>query len=415
MPAPVLATDKRTVDQDGRLRVPGCRISKANVCPYFGREIPNYEGLGLDADRVYMMYRDPEELRKAAPTFEGVPLLDAHVPITADAHAPESTVGTILNPRFEYPYLVADLVVWTQDAINLITSGDQRELSCAYRYEPQMGAGMSPEGLRYDGRMIMLNGNHTALVREGRAGPDVLVADEKPAPMKSKFLEKLLALFPTPVDPVTRLALDGALSAELEAMDADLDDDKKKAACDSYAKELGKDAESLSDEEKTEAYRRAAADMSMGNPNAPNAPVGGASKPAQDSTQTLVVSVELTPEFKVALDAAIVTAKEEASRDYATKLAADAKLATDAVHALYAARDAVADKAGIVNLTEHKTAEAVYRYALDKLSVPHKDVPAEALAALYAASARAPVVVTVDATPFNARDIFPGLKLVTRG
>ncbi len=404
-----LAQDKRTIDPDGRMRVDACRISKATVNPYLGVEIPGYESLGLDPARVYMMYRDPEELRKAAPTFEGVPLLDVHIPVTADAHAPDATVGTILNPRFEYPYLVADLVVWTQDAINLVTSGEQRELSCAYRYTPVMGLGTSPEGLRYDGRMIMLNGNHTALVRKGRAGPDVLVADEKPPAMKSKFLAKLLALFPTPVDPATGLALDTALTEEIGAADADMDDVKKKAACDAYAKELGKDAESLSDEEKTEAYRRAAADGM-----APKGP-----KPGMDE---VVVKIELTPEFKIAIDAAIA----EATKEYVTKTDAD-KLALDAataaraeaaapVHALYAARDTVADKVGAVNLETHKTAEAVYRYALDKLTVPHKDVPAEALAALYTASARAPApAVTTDATPFNARDIFAGLSLISRG
>lgn len=403
MPAPVLATDKRTVDQDGRLRVPGCRISKANVCPYFGREIPNYETMGLDADRVYMMYRDPEELRKAADSFNTVPLLDTHVPVTADDHAPDSTVGVISNTRFEYPYLVGDVTVWTQDAKDLIETETQRELSSAYRYTADMVAGMSPEGVAFHGRMRQIMGNHVALVAEGRAGPDVLVADEKPKPMSK--LERILSR-------ITALVVgDSALNAELEAMDADLDDDKKKAACDSYAKELGKDAESLSDEEKTEAYRRAAADSTGGgNAAAPNAAVSGAPKPGMDEAAV-----------KLAVDAAIVTAREgyveKATADAITFDAVTAARAEAAapVHALYAARDAVADKAGIVNLTEHKTAEAVYRYALDKLSVPHKDVPAEALAALYTASARAPVVVTVDATPFNARDIFPGLKLVTRG
>jgi hypothetical protein len=407
----VLAIDKRTVDQDGRLRVPGCRISKANVCPYFGREIPNFETLGLDADRVYMMYRDPEELRKAADSFNTVPLLDTHIPVTADAHAPENTVGVVSNARFEYPYLVADLTVWTQDAKDLIETEAQRELSSAYRYTADMTRGMSPEGVAFHGIMRDIKSNHVALVAEGRAGPDVLVADEKPVVMKSKFLAKLLALFPTPVDAATGLALDGALTAELEAMDSDMDDDKKKAACDAYAKELGKDAESLSDEEKTEAYRRAAADSLPGSATAPNGPVGGAPKPSMDA----VVKIEFTPEFKIAVDAAIATAKAEGVAEIAAARDTIAQDAAKAVHALYAARDAVADKAGIVNLTEHKTAEAVYRYALDKLAVPHKDVPAEALAALYTASARAPTVVTVDATPFNARDIFPGLKLVTRG
>ncbi len=397
MTRPTYAIDKRTVDHDGRLRVPGCRISKANVCAYYGHEIPDFERLGLDAARVYMMYRDPEELRKAAATFDSIPLLDIHIPVTADSHEHEATVGTVTNTRFEYPYLVGDVTVWTQDAKDLIETEKQRELSGAYRYTADMTPGTSPEGLRFDGIMRNLMGNHLALVAQGRAGPDVLVADEKPPAMKSQFLAKLLALFPTPVDPATGLALDSAFSTEIAA-DADMDDDKKKAACDAYAKTLGKDAAALSDEEKTEAYRRAANDG-----------MAPALKPGMDEATV-----------KVTVDAAVAAAREgyvlatdaaTARTEYGVKIAADAALA---VHALYAARDAVAEKAGAVNLETLKTAEAVYRYALDKLTVPHKDVPAEALAALYTASARTPVVVTTDAAPFNARELIPGLRLISR-
>lgn len=402
-----LAQDKRSVDHDGRLRVPGCRISKANVCPYFGREIPGYESLGLDGDRVYMMYRDPEALREAASTWEGIPLLSAHVPVTADSHAPDITVGTVTNPRFEYPYLVADLVVWTDDAKELIESRAQDELSSAYRYEPVMGVGTSPEGLRYDGRMIMLKANHLALVREGRAGPDVRVADELPKSMRfNKFLTALAKMFPTPPDANGLVALDSALAEEIEAMDEMSDEDKKKA-CDSYAKELGKDAESLTDEEKAEAYKRAASD------GAGLTPRGGEMAPRGMDEAT--VNAKIADAVAKAREG-YVPAAGHVTQDTANALAADsAARARTEVHALYAARDAVAEKAGVVNLETHKTAEAVYRYALDKLSVPHKDVPAEALAALYAASVKTPAPTAQDAAPFNVRELFPYLSNVTRG
>lgn len=415
MPAPHLATDKRSVDHNGHMRVPGCRISKATVNTYYGREIPGFEALGLDATRVYLMYRDPNELRLAASTFDAVPLLDVHVPVTADSHEFESTVGVISNTRFDYPYLIGDVTVWTQDAINLITTEEQRELSSAYLYTPEMKPGLSPEGLRYDGVMRNLRGNHVALVAEGRAGPDVMVADGKPHTMKfPNFFSKLAALFPTPPDAAGLVALDGALAAELEAMDAGLSDEERKAACDALAKELSKDAESLSDEEKTEAFRRAAADKRAkdaagpGVAAAPNAPVGGAPKPSMD---------------EAAVEARVATAVAAAREGYVlatdTVLKPDAeRLATDAaaiVHALYAAREAVAERTGLVNIAEYKTAEAVYRYALDKLSVSHKDTPAVALAELYTASTRTAAVVTIDAAPFNTAEMFGGLKLISRG
>ena len=40
----------RSYDAEGRLHVHTTNISKANVCPYIGREIPNSEALGLDPD-----------------------------------------------------------------------------------------------------------------------------------------------------------------------------------------------------------------------------------------------------------------------------------------------------------------------------------------------------------------------------
>ena len=62
------AMDKsvRRIDQDGHLHVELSNISKANVCPYFGREIPDAEKYGLKPDQIYQLYRHPDALKKAA-------------------------------------------------------------------------------------------------------------------------------------------------------------------------------------------------------------------------------------------------------------------------------------------------------------------------------------------------------------
>jgi hypothetical protein len=73
----------RKVDRFGRLHVEITNISKANVCPYYGREIPNSEALGLDPDRLYLLYRDPQELERSVPTWNNVPLLDQHLSTSA--------------------------------------------------------------------------------------------------------------------------------------------------------------------------------------------------------------------------------------------------------------------------------------------------------------------------------------------
>lgn len=180
-----LALDRATVrskDADGHLRVEITPISKANVCPYYGREIPGWQALGLDAERVYNLYRDPEELAKGAKTFVGKPVLSIHKGVRADDHPREIVVGAVGdNVVFDPPYLKAPLTIWDGEAIAGIESGEQEELSSSYRYTPVMTPGNGPDGQRYDGRMTEITGNHVALVEHGRAGPDVLVQDTMPA------------------------------------------------------------------------------------------------------------------------------------------------------------------------------------------------------------------------------------------
>lgn len=182
----------RSVDADGRLHVEITPISKANVCPYLGKEIPDWQSLGLQPDKIYQLLRDPDELRKAASTFNNLPLLSQHVPVSAEDHQPDLVVGsTGTDAEFSHPYLKNSLVVWAKDAIDSITSGSQKELSSAYRYRAEMTPGQY-QGASYDGIMRGIVGNHVALVKEGRAGTDVVVGDSKPAVIAQHEKEKIL-------------------------------------------------------------------------------------------------------------------------------------------------------------------------------------------------------------------------------
>ena len=171
-----LAFDRsmREKDINGRLHVENCNISKANVCPYMGSEIPGAEALGLDPSKIYMLYRDAAELEAAAPTYERAPLMMRHVITTADNPQQFLTVGTVSNVRFRHPYLVADISIWNAEAIAAVENEAQREISCGYHYRADMTPGTSPDGIRYDGRMTSIRANHVALVEAGRAGPDSL-------------------------------------------------------------------------------------------------------------------------------------------------------------------------------------------------------------------------------------------------
>lgn len=172
------APSMRTKDVDGRLHVKDCNVSKANVCPYIGHEIPDWEQLGLERERVYYLYRDPTALAEAASTMERAPLMMRHVASTAARPQKETIVGTVSNIRWVAPYLRGDLTVWDAIAIEAVESQRQCELSPGYRYTPVMEPGVSPEGERYDGKMMgPIVFNHLALVDTGRTGPDVVVND----------------------------------------------------------------------------------------------------------------------------------------------------------------------------------------------------------------------------------------------
>lgn len=218
MPTMKLAFDRsaRRIDADGRMHVDRSHISKATVNPYYGREIPGFEALGLVPDRVYRLLRDPVELERAAPTFARLPILSEHVPVTVDAPRPDLVVGAIgSDVTFAAPYLDADLCIWEGTAIAGIETDKVRELSCAYRYVPVMEPGEF-EGQPYDGRMTEIQGNHLALVEVGRAGSDVVVADRNPfnfkeTAMKMSKLGKALFAALCAASPV--LAADSALPA----------------------------------------------------------------------------------------------------------------------------------------------------------------------------------------------------------
>ena len=178
----LLAFDKsaRLVDESGILHVEKSNISKAIVNPYMGTEIPRWDELGLDPSKVYYLYRDPAELERSTDTFRNLPLLSKHVPVFAEKPPKDLVIGCVgSDVEFKAPYLQASLSVWDKNSIALIEANAVKELSSAYFYDADMTPGVI-DGTHYDGIMRNIRGNHVAVVENGRAGPDVVVADADP-------------------------------------------------------------------------------------------------------------------------------------------------------------------------------------------------------------------------------------------
>lgn len=176
----------RTIDDNGFLHVTGCAITKEQVAPYFGREIPNWQRLGLNPDSIYKLYRPAAEIKKAVESCNGIPVQLEHHEDLADAPAKETRIGsTGTDGEFRAPYLVNSLHFTDAKAIKRIQDGSMRELSLCYRYEPVAKRGTF-DGEDYDLVMTNLSCNHVALVERGRAGHDVFVKDSKPEGLKTE-------------------------------------------------------------------------------------------------------------------------------------------------------------------------------------------------------------------------------------
>jgi hypothetical protein len=444
----------RTIDRDGRMHVRTSKISKANVCDYYGREIPNWDKLGLDPLRKYRLLRHPDELAKAAATFNNLPILIQHKHVTADDHQPHLIVGTTgSDARYEHPYLKNGTSFWAGGAIDGVRTEAMNELSSSYHYRPDMTPG-EYEGEAYDGVMRDIVGNHVALVRDGRAGDDVVVGDSKPEEyLMSKTVLSRTALYAAGALQAligAKLAMDEKpidTSAVFEGVTAKNFNEQKpvvktrlmkllegvKLAQDATPEELAGYAEKM---EMPAVQEGADADPETGAPldldalkSAMHDP--GASDIDVDEKRREFLAGKLSADDMKAYDAlggapseeAVVAPEKEKIEDMITKPAMDEaiKSATETAiagerrnqQAIHAAREAVEPFVGKLSLA-FDSAPDVYRKALTMLGVKDAEkIHADALPHVLA-SQRKPGERVNHGRPSLAHDARPSEDFTTR-
>lgn len=428
-----LAFDRQTVrsyDENGRMKIEMANISKANVCPYFGKEIPGSKELGLDPEKVYMLLRDPVELAKGASTFNDIQLMSVHIGVHASLPQKEYVAGTTgSNCVFDPPYLKNNLMIWDQAAIDGVESDEQRELSSSYSYVPDMTPGIY-EGVPYDGRMTQIVGNHVALVEKGRAGADVLVGDHLPMELTSMKLTKNTVALRVALGACLRplLAQDGAIPQLRVLVPAGSKKKPATIAKDTAALFKGKaeiDIEALTKQLQLASDEADMDDDAEDEEEDPEKPEGGAPKPGKDKAKDKAKDSDETDEEKKAREKkeAEDEAEEEKKDKAEDKKAMDAAIATAVtntrkqvmadVQAMRVAEDAVRPLVG--DLAAMDSAEAVYRHALDSVGIDTskiKDV--NALAAMVnmakdsASTAAAPKrVLANDAANDDFKAMYP--------
>lgn len=275
---------QREIDPNGWWYIKKNAISKSGVFPYLGSEITG----APEPNRVYNVFRPPEELEKAAETFRLLPIIDEHELLgekgtSTDDRPPAGFTGE--KTAYEHPYLYAPLKITSPRLMAEIDNG-KIELSPAYftEYEPSEGV---YEGQPYQYIQRIRAGNHLALVSRGRTGADVAVLDHQ------TFAFDTGGLLPMNLEQL--LAAVAALSEEekaqlLAALSPATDEDKTED--ETPVEPVEDEGEALADEvdDVTEAAAAAEAAAAKGDDVAA---VEAAGEAVQNAEEVLAAAEEL--------------------------------------------------------------------------------------------------------------------------
>jgi hypothetical protein len=134
--------------------------------------------LYTDADgSVRREYRPETEVAspESLASFAGKAITSEHPPVLLDAeNTKDYQVGfSGTEVVYDNGFVKAVMTITDQDTIKRIMKGDAREVSAGYRVSYDPTPGVTDSGEHYDGIQKEILGNHIAVVRRGRAGPQV--------------------------------------------------------------------------------------------------------------------------------------------------------------------------------------------------------------------------------------------------
>jgi hypothetical protein len=122
-------------------------------------------------------YRPEEEVGspESLASFAGKAVTFEHPPALLDsANTKDYQIGfSGTEVVYDNGFVRAVMTITDKDAIERIMRGDAKEVSAGYRVQFDPTPGVADNGEHYDGIQRMIDGNHIAVVRRGRAGPQV--------------------------------------------------------------------------------------------------------------------------------------------------------------------------------------------------------------------------------------------------
>lgn len=131
-----------------------------------------------DADgSIRREYRPEDEVAspESLASFAGKAITMEHPPVLLDSeNTKDYQIGfTGSEIVYDNGFVRAVMTVTDRDTIDKVMRGDVREVSAGYRVNYDPTPGVTESGEHYDGIQTGISGNHVAIVRRGRAGPQV--------------------------------------------------------------------------------------------------------------------------------------------------------------------------------------------------------------------------------------------------
>ena len=161
----VAPIDKYEVTPEGYLRA-WATIARTGVQQY------------TDADgSIRREYRPESEVASPSSlaSFAGKAITLEHPPVLLDsANTKDYQIGfSGTEVVYDDGFVRAVMTITDEEAIKRIMRGDAKEVSAGYRVSYEATPGVTDSGENYDGIQKEISGNHIAVVRRGRAGPQV--------------------------------------------------------------------------------------------------------------------------------------------------------------------------------------------------------------------------------------------------
>jgi uncharacterized protein len=131
-----------------------------------------------DADgSIRREYRPEGEVAspESLASFAGKAITLEHPPVLLDsANTKDYQIGfSGTEVVYDDGFVRAVMTITDDEAIKRIMRGDAKEVSAGYRVNYEATPGVTDSGENYDGIQKEISGNHIAVVRRGRAGPQV--------------------------------------------------------------------------------------------------------------------------------------------------------------------------------------------------------------------------------------------------